>query len=292
MGIMTDRSPLIQQAYQDEPLGEAERDRLWSTMQHRSTRQARMRYLLLGGLLLLAGAIGAGLLIARNAVRSTSFFDRRVSGPVLVAADSLSSESPVEHTMIQEPAREEIPSNLIPLLGHRSSLRMDLNNFNARREELETRLNQTAGREHDRIATELASLESQIHSTQIALEVVDRQLAGHNAPLPAMPPMETITVEPPQFFTVPNPANGEMIAFVGGVGALLALGMVAVVGYIRRLSRTLKDALTQIEGQVSSQHATLASGIDAIAVEVERLGEGQRFMSKVLNPDPRAEVKR
>ena len=45
-----------------------------------------------------------------------------------------------------------------------------------------------------------------------------------------------------------------------------------------------------IEGQVSSQHATLASGIDAIALEVERLGEGQRFMSKVLTT-PEARVR-
>jgi hypothetical protein len=290
MGIMTDRSPLIQQAYQDEPLGPTDRDRLWSTMRHRGSRQAKLRYLVIAGVLLLAGSFAAALLFARTVVQSNPFTDRRVTGPVLVAADSLSSESPLEHTMIQEPAREEIPSNLIPLLGHRSSLRMDLNNFNARREELETRLNQTAGREHDRIATELASLESQIHSTQIALEVVDRQLAGHNAPLPAMPPMEAITVEP-QLITFAGPFQREMM-FISGAGVMLTLGMVAILFYMRRLARATKEALSLIEGQVQSQHATLAAGIDAIAVEVERLGEGQRFMSKVLSPDARAEVKR
>lgn len=288
---MTDRSSLIQQAYQDEPLGQAGRDRLWSTMQHRSTRQARMRYLVLGGLLLFAGAIAAALLFARNAVRPTSLLDRRASGPVLVAADSISSESPVEHTMIQEPAREEVPSNLIPLLGHRSSLRMDLENFGERREALERRLNQTAGAEHERIAGELASLERQIHSTQLALEVVDRQLAGHNAPLPALPPMEAITVETPQIYTVNGPFDREII-FIGSAGILLTLGMVAILFYMRRLARATKEALSLIENQIASQHATLASGIDAIAVEVERLGEGQRFMSKVLNPDVRAEAKR
>ena len=55
-----------------------------------------------------------------------------------------------------------------------------------------------------------------------------------------------------------------------------------LVGYMRRIARMTREALAAIEKQVSSQHATLASGIDAIAVEVERLGEGQRFMSKAL----------
>ena len=63
---------------------------------------------------------------------------------------------------------------------------------------------------------------------------------------------------------------------------LLALGMIAMLGYMRRIARKTREALAAIEKQVSSQHATLASGIDAIAVEVERLGEGQRFMSKAL----------
>jgi hypothetical protein len=60
---------------------------------------------------------------------------------------------------------------------------------------------------------------------------------------------------------------------------------------MRSIARSTRQALTQLEAQVSSQHATLASGIDAIAVEVERLGEGQRFMSKVLaTPEPRGRM--
>lgn len=289
---MTERSPLIQQAFQDEPLQPGDRERLWTTMEHRHGRQARWRNLMLAAVLLLAGAIVAGALVVRNAIRSTSSFDRDLSGPIVVAADSISTDSPVEASVTQE-TRAEVPSNLIPLLGHRSGLAIDLANQTARREVLAERINRIGpGAQHASLVAELESVERQIHSTQIAIEVIDRQLAGHHEPLPAVPPVEAITVEPPQFYTVPNPADGEMIALVGGIGAILILSMVAVVSYIRRLSRTLKEALVQIENQVSSQHATLASGIDAIAVEVERLGEGQRFMSKVLTPELRAEAKR
>ena len=191
--------------------------------------------------------------------------------------------------------RPEVPSSLIPLLGHRSALRMELADFSARREQLTTRLNRTEpGAEHNAIATELVSLERQIHATQMAIEVVDRQLAGHHEP-PAFPvpgePVTTYMESPPHVFQVEGPYTAEIMWITGGAGALLALGMVAIAGYIRRLTRTTKEALSLIEGQVSSQHATLASGIDAIAFEVERLGEGQRFMSKVLASDSRLEVK-
>ena len=68
--------------------------------------------------------------------------------------------------------------------------------------------------------------------------------------------------------------------------------MVFLVGYMRRIARMTREALAAIERQASSQHATLASGIDAIAVEVERLGEGQRFMSKALaGPEAKTECR-
>jgi hypothetical protein len=101
---------------------------------------------------------------------------------------------------------------------------------------------------------------------------VDAQLAGQ--------PVET----PPPRRSHPGQSSiiGRSHWASGFPLVLLAAGMVAMLGYMRRIARKTREALAAIEGQVSSQHATLASGIDAIAVEVERLGEGQRFMSKVL----------
>lgn len=297
---MTERSPLIQQAFQDEPLSPVDRERLWTTMQHRHSRQARWRNLMLAAVLLLAGAIAAGALVVRNALRSTSSSDRGVFGSIAVAADSISSDSPVEPSMIQETrasagqeTRPEVPSNLIPLLGHRSGLAIDLSNLGERREELAKRFNQIGpGPEHEALSAEMARIDRQIHSTEVAIEVIDRQLGAHHEPVPVFAPGgETIVVEPPHLFPMNGPYTNELMWITGGAGALLALGMVAILGYIRRLTRTTKEALSLIERQVSSQHVTLASGIDAIALEVERLGEGQRFMSKVMASDSRLEVK-
>jgi hypothetical protein len=162
---------------------------------------------------------------------------------------------------------------------------MDIVTAEQRRDELVKRLEQTTGREHDRIEQELASVEQQIEASRLAINVIDNQLTGLQAP-----PATQTYAEMPQVFQFGSPGiPGEVIWAAGGAGGVLLLGMLSLLVYMRHFARATRQALSQIEGQVSSQHATLASGIDAIAVEVERLGEGQRFMSKALaSPEPRA----
>ena len=187
--------------------------------------------------------------------------------------------------MIQE-NQEQVPSNLIPLLGHRASLRSDVINYELRRDELVKQIEHTTGRQHDRAEQELAAVEQQLESSRLAINVIDRQLLGHETVV-----THNVTETPPQVFQFGSPSlPGEVIWVAGGAGALLLLGMLSLLVYMRYLARSTRNALSLIEGQVSSQHATLASGIDAIALEVERLGEGQRFMSKVLTT-PEARVR-
>jgi hypothetical protein len=268
---MTERNELVRDAFPDDALGPSVRDRLWSSLQHRQTRQARLRNLARAGALLVVGAILAAVIFLGLGVRSPD-------GPVVVAADSLTNNSPSEPSMIQE-NREQVTTDLIPLLGHRSSLRSDIVNAEERRDELVTRLAQTSGREHDRIEQELAAVEQQLEASRMAINVIDRQLMGHEGAAT----YAVTTSATPQVFQFGSPEIPEELFWLaGGGGGLLLLGMLSLLVYMRRIARSTRQALSLIEGQVSSQHATLASGIDAIALEVERLGEGQRFMSKIL----------
>jgi hypothetical protein len=268
---MTERNELLRDAFQADPLGPRDRDRLWLAMQYRQTRQARLRYLVRAGALLLASAIIAAVVFPRLGVRSTT-------GPGVVAADSLTINFPSEQSMIQE-NRDEAPLNLIPLLGHRSSLRMEIVTAEQRRDELIQRLNQTAGREHDAVARELAAIEEQLESSRLAIRIIDQQLSGHEA---VVTHTETLTGEAPQIFQIDRPISDEVMWMAGGAGGVLLLAMLSLLVYMRHIARSTREALSLVAGQVASQHATLASGIDAIALEVERLGEGQRFMSKAL----------
>jgi hypothetical protein len=283
---MREPSALIRDAYPDDPLDPAGRDRLWSTMQHRQTRNARVRNLVRAGALLVAGAIIAAVAFLRSGGRS---MDRRLTGPVVIAADSLTTNSPPEPSMIQE-IQEPVPSNLIPLLGHRSSLRTDIVNFEQRQNELVRRVNQTTGREHDAAANELVAVEHQLESSRLALSIIDRELAGHES---IVTHTEVAASSGPQVIQIGGgPMSTQLMWAAGGAGGLLLLGMLTMLVYMRRIVQSTRAALSLVEGQVSSQHATLAAGIDAIALEVERLGEGQRFMSKVLaGPEGKARLR-
>ena len=268
---MTDLSPIIRDAFQDDSLPAADRDRLWSTMQHRQARQVRQKLLVRAGLLLVIFAIVAAVYAV---IRSSS----EPVVPVPVAADSISNNSPAERPMTQD-THQEAASNLIPLLGHRSQLTMDMRNLEERQLQLAQVINRTPpGPEHDAAGRQLRSVEQQLEASRVAISVIDAQLAGQQ--LDALPAIST-AIAPPQVIVNP-PLSDELIWRSGIPVVLLALAVIAIMGYMRRIARTTREALAAIERQVSSQHATVASGIDAIAVEVERLGEGQRFMSKVL----------
>jgi len=67
---------------------------------------------------------------------------------------------------------------------------------------------------------------------------------------------------------------------------VLALGIPLVRAYIRRQER--KDALPAASPEVMLRLERMEQAIDSIAVEVERISEGQRFTTKLLSEQPGA----
>ena len=86
------------------------------------------------------------------------------------------------------------------------------------------------------------------------------------------------------------------IMLFGAAGAFaLATGFVgAWVGSwltTRRIERSLKQvAELRVTGMEAAQHSSMMQAIDAIALEVERISEAQRFTSKLLTERPGAMV--
>jgi hypothetical protein len=73
--------------------------------------------------------------------------------------------------------------------------------------------------------------------------------------------------------------NTMIVALSGQIcGTLLLISL--VVGWISRRKRNAlpTDGLQRIEGRL----AEMQQSLDAVAVEVERISEGQRFTSKLL----------
>lgn len=74
--------------------------------------------------------------------------------------------------------------------------------------------------------------------------------------------------------------NGEVMHASAHVGLLLATLFVWRAWSPRR-QRGADDAIPAVDPQIDSQIDRLQYSLDAIALEVERIGEGQRFINKL-----------
>ena len=184
--------------------------------------------------------------------------------------------------------QHEAPSSLIPLLGHRSQLSMELQNLTTKREEYSLALSKNPGRDRaDELRGIISGIDGDLAATRQALRAVDNQIAAMNGATPVAvdaPPAPyeavSITTEPPIF--VNRPFFMDPAMFSAGISAMAMIVMVAAVYFFRRTMRATAEALSSFQVNATSQLSAMTSGIEAVAIEVERLGENQRFMSKVI----------
>jgi hypothetical protein len=92
---------------------------------------------------------------------------------------------------------------------------------------------------------------------------------------------QTITIPPHAFDNaIPPQAVDMTVAFFLTV-AVIIIGLPLARAFARRMDR--RGGSAQISNEVSSQLAHLNQAVDAIALEVERISEGQRFTTRLLS---------
>lgn len=93
---------------------------------------------------------------------------------------------------------------------------------------------------------------------------------------------QTITLPPHAFDdTIPPQVVSISVAFFLTM-AIIIIGLPLARAFSRRMDRRGGGA-AQIPNEVSSQLAHLNQAVDAIALEVERISEGQRFTTRLLS---------
>jgi hypothetical protein len=85
---------------------------------------------------------------------------------------------------------------------------------------------------------------------------------------------------PPPGEIIPPQAVDISIAFFLMVAAII-IGLPIARAFARRMDR--KGGTAQVPTEVSAQLANLNQAVDAIALEVERISEGQRFTTRLLS---------
>jgi hypothetical protein len=77
----------------------------------------------------------------------------------------------------------------------------------------------------------------------------------------------------------------ELIVAIAGMitSVVIILGIPMVIVHARKIWK--RDSAAQVASSASSDHRLerIEQAIDAMAVEVERISEGQRFMTKLLS---------
>lgn len=128
------------------------------------------------------------------------------------------------------------------------------------------------------------SLRDQIReNVRAQLEAERARAAGQAVPTPPAPPSpEAIVTIPGMGFResdVPPEVVDISIAFFLTMAAII-IGLPLARAFARRMDR--RGAGPQIPSEVSAQLNQLTQAVDAIALEVERISEGQRFTTRLL----------
>ena len=119
------------------------------------------------------------------------------------------------------------------------------------------------------------------------IATLDKQLAESNASVARASAIPGAVVpEPPE----PPPSGPSEDMVIAGMFFTFAALLPLVIAYARRIWRRSAKVIQAIPPELYERLTRIEQGMDAVAVEVERIGEGQRFMTRLFNEagEPRA----
>ncbi len=157
----------------------------------------------------------------------------------------------------------------------RRELRNQLEELQNERENIVEELNNT---ENPPSGANRTGLEKRLTEIDGRISVIDQQLAQADAAVARAAALPGATVEPP-----PPPRDGppeEVFVLAGIFGVIVLVPL--TIAYARRIWRRSAIAITELPKELGERFTRLEQAVDAIAVEVERLGEGQRYMTRVF----------
>jgi hypothetical protein len=167
-------------------------------------------------------------------------------------------------------------SELRQLLAQREELSNQLSSVSARRSELASEIrNRSVEATRGGLEERLRLLDNRIFQLESDLASTGRQIASA--------PPDLIAVTHP-----PRPQGGgddfEEGFMAGGFFVLLTVSV--VLFFLRRRWKRRRPALpagAELGGESAQRLERLETGMEAIAIEIERVSEGQRFVTRLLS---------
>jgi hypothetical protein len=164
-----------------------------------------------------------------------------------------------------------------------TSLSQELAGLKAEREVLDERVSSSEGEAQTKFTQQRDQLDGKITSTEMQLQSAKAQMGARVGVSSDMISSNGHVVVPPPYI----PRHGADPDMVVGMsfGLAMMVGLPLAIAYARRIWRGKpRDVTTTSES--SQRMERLEHAVDAIAIEIERVAEGQRFVTKIMAERP------
>ena len=167
--------------------------------------------------------------------------------------------------------------------AQRSELRNTLERVEEQRDDLQSELTQTPQSE----TAIRAGLEARLRELDTRILALDKEIATADQRVAQAASIPGATKEPPPTI-IRRDGPPDEVFMLGGM-AIFFIGFPLAIAYARRLwKRGAATVSTEMPAEMTDRLNRMEQAIDAVAVELERVGEGQRYVTKVFTEQQRA----
>jgi hypothetical protein len=166
-----------------------------------------------------------------------------------------------------------------------NELSQELAGLKAEREVLDERIDGSQGEGQLKLTQQRSQLDARITTTEMQLQSAKAQLAARVGVSSELVNSTGHVVVPPPY----TPRHGADPDLVVGLSFafLMMVGLPLAIGYARRIWRGgAKPKETPAPAESLQRFERLEQAVDAIAIEIERVAEGQRFVTKIMAERP------
>ena len=137
-------------------------------------------------------------------------------------------------------------------------------------------------------AAEKKGLEQRLTSIDERITSLDKQLAEADAQVAKAASVPGAALQLPE---PPRSGPPEEAWVLGGMFIVVVL-LPLSIAYARRIWRRSTKVITTFPKELADRLMRVEQSVEATALEVERIGEGQRFMTKLFTEGPQAQALR
>jgi len=188
--------------------------------------------------------------------------------------------APVPITLPGNPSAADIYQ---ALKAQHRELNDQMSNLQGQRSQLTRQIDRTDGGSDAR-----KGLEQRLTDVDQRISALDKQIAQNDASVAQAAAIPgAVVVQPPPVFVRRGPPEEAFV--LGGIFMIVVLFPISVA-FARRIWRRGAAAIASLPAELSERLQRIEEAVDAIAVEVERVGENQRYVTSLMRGEqaPRA----